>query len=112
MVVYEDKHPWHNTSCHACGGPKDDKVIRERMGCDKPTKRPHRLMIGDEVEEIYTCPRQYMRPAIPYLRASRWAKAQNLAHMYPAGTLPAKVAEAIDLIDSEQATRMRLERED
>ena len=98
-------------ACHECGGPKDDAKIKERMGCDGPTKRPHRIMIGNEEEEIHTCPRKMMLPAVPYLKAHRWAARGDLAHMYPVGQLPARVAEAIDVLDAEQATRSRIERE-
>lgn len=96
--------------CHECGGPKDDKKIRKMMGCDEPTKRAHVIRIGNEEEElVHTCPRKMMAPAIPYLQAHRWSKNGNLTHKYLPGTLPNKVAEAIDLLDSEQAKRLSQE---
>ena len=51
-----------------------------------------------------------MAPAVPYLQAHRWAKNGNLTHKYLPGTLPNKVAEAIDLLDAEQAKREAQER--
>lgn len=96
--------------CHECGGPADDANTRRRLGCDEPTKRPHRLVMGDEIEEINYCPRKYMRPAVPFLKAHRWSKAGSLALMYPDG-IPCKVAEAIEIIEDNQARRMREESE-
>jgi hypothetical protein len=83
------------------------------MGCDGPTKRPHRIQMGGQEEELlYTCPRKLMRDAVPYLKAHRFSSSGNLTHMYPIGELPARVAEAIDLLDTEQARRIRFEREE
>lgn len=79
------------------------------MGCDKPAKRPHRITIGDTEEFITTCPRKLMADAVPYLKAHRWAAAGNLEFLYPNGQLPAKVAEAIEVLDSEQARRQKAE---
>ena len=67
--------------------------------------------MGDTEEFVHTCPRKMMAAAIPYLKPHRWAGQGNLAFMYPNGQLPAKVAEAIEVLDSEQARRMKFERE-
>lgn len=80
------------------------------MGCDGPSKRPHQLVMGDEIETIDYCPRKYMKPAVPFLKAHRWSKSGNLQLMYPRG-IPAKVAEAIEIIEDASTKRMRLESE-
>ena len=97
-------------SCHACGGPEDDRRIREMMGCDGPPRRPHRINMGNEEEIIHTCPRKLMTDAVPYLKAHRWSAKGNLSHLYTPGQLPAIVAEAIDLLDVEQNRRLEYER--
>jgi hypothetical protein len=97
-------------ACHACGGPEDDERIRRQMGCDGPTKRPHHINLGDETFELNTCPRQYMQPGAAYMKACRWSKMGNLGLLYPRD-IPARVADAIDLVENEVAKRQRLEME-
>lgn len=46
-----------------------------------------------------------MRSGVPYMRAFNWHKAGNLGRMYP-NEMPANVAEAIDVLESEQARIM------
>lgn len=41
-----------------------------------------------------------MAPASAYIKAFNWAEKNRLDHLYPAGTLPAYVAEGIDLVSS------------
>lgn len=68
------------------------------MGCDGPSKKPHVLQVGGEEIRTSTCPRKLMVPAIPYIEAFKWMKSGRLQYLYPED-LPAKVGEAIDLID-------------
>lgn len=69
------------------------------MGCDGPAKKPHVFQVGGEEIRTSTCPRKLMLPAVTYIEAYKWMKSGRLQYLYPED-LPAKVGEAIDLIDS------------
>lgn len=71
------------------------------MGCDEPAPKDISLMMGNVIETTRVCPRRLMRNGVPYLRAFNWHKAGNLGMMYPK-EMPATVAEAIDLLETEQ----------
>lgn len=82
-------------------------MIRRVMGCDEPAPRPHRLFYDGKEEFTRTCPRKLMAAASPYIRAHRWSQNGNLGHLYPPGSLPAHIAEGVDLIDAMQAKRLQ-----
>lgn len=82
------------------------------MGCDGPAKKKHEFYIDGERIVTDTCPRKMMRPAGGFVKAYNWAEAGRLDHLYPPGTLPAFVAEAIDLIASEMSDIQKEEMEE
>jgi len=69
------------------------------MGCDGPSKRPHIIMVGGEEVRTSTCPRKLIAPVMPFVAAYKAMKSNTLHYLYPE-YLPAKVGEAIDLIDA------------
>jgi hypothetical protein len=69
------------------------------MGCDGPSKREHVIMVGKEEVRTRSCPRKLVMPAAPFVEAYKWMKSNRLHYLYPE-FLPAKIGEAIDLIDA------------
>ena len=70
------------------------------MGCDGPSKKEHVFTINGQEMRTRTCPRKLARPAYKYFRIKKWANDGNLGYLYGEEELPAKVMEALDVIDN------------
>lgn len=98
--------------CAACGGnSKSDEHTRRVMGCDKPLPagRQHVIKRGHlEPFRLDSCPRKMIRPANNYFSIYNWASKGLLEFQYDSDTLPAKCAEALELIDHELDIKSRV----
>mgnify|MGYP000882923579 CR=1 FL=1 len=56
-------------------------------------------MGGNEFIEIEGCPRKYTMQANEFLRVYNWAENGRLSFLYPAQGMPARIGEALDLIE-------------
>lgn len=82
--------------------------MRKVLGCDAPlpNNRQHVIKRGHLAPiNMKTCPRKAIQPVSQYFRVYNWASKQLLEYMYPPDALPAKYAEAIEVIDSELDTK-------
>ncbi len=74
--------------------------MRKRLGCDPTAKKTHSLPVGNnEFIEIEGCPRQCTREALEFLRVYNWAENGRLEFLYPKDGMPARIGEALDLIE-------------
>lgn len=75
------------------------------------TSKPHILTVNKEHIELWECPNKIMNSVNEYLRVYDWASNNRLQFLYSPETIPAKVVQAIDLIELEKARIMQDERE-
>lgn len=98
--------------CAACGGAQaSDSYVRRLKGCDKPLegRKAHVIRRGN-LEPLVTksCPRKQIKEVSQYFNVYNWANKGLLQYQYPPGQLPAKYAEALDLIDYEFEEKSRI----
>ena len=100
--------------CAACGGRKEsDKFIREKRGCDAPLKDPRQHHVihrggGLEPIRVASCPNKLIRSVNHFFNVYNWAQKGLLHFQYAPDQLPAKYADAIDVIDYELDEKHRV----
>jgi len=68
--------------------------------------------VDDEVIEVEGCPRQCIQEAYEYMRVYNWAENRRLTFLYAPNAMPAKIGDALDVIESlvDRKQRMALRR--
>jgi hypothetical protein len=87
---------------------KFDLFVRNRLGCDRPAERTHLLPVGrGQTIEVQGCPRKCAREANEFLRIYNWAENHRLEFLYAPDAMPAKIGEALDLIEFQVDVKTR-----
>lgn len=78
--------------------------MRRVLGCDSdlPDNRQHVIKRGHLAPiTLKRCPRKTIQPCSPFFRVYSWANKGLLEYQYPPDQLPARYAEAIEVIEAE-----------
>jgi hypothetical protein len=117
LIVWESEFDWlPKMKCAACGGEaaakdkKFDAHIRKKLGCGRSDKvHEFPILGGQETIKVEGCPHQLTGTCDMnlYKRAANWAENGRLHYLYPPDGLPNKVAEALDIFESETDKKQR-----